>query len=101
MAAKNYFACFCRLLKHAPQTTKWKKESLKLRSTGLTFEKNVLQSACTTTMHQKSSESSRNDSLTKCCQEESRNNYFLNFQSSTNYPAFDVAFKKNRELWKK
>ena len=77
MAAKNFFACFCRLLKRAPQTTKWKKESLKLRSTVLTFEKNVLQSACTTTMHQKSSESSRNDSVTKCCQEESRNNYFL------------------------
>ena len=35
------------------------------------------QSACTTTMHQKSSESSRNDSVTNCCQEESRNNYFL------------------------
>ena len=77
MAAKKIFACFCRLLKRGPQTTKWKNESLKMRSTVLTFEKKVWQSACTTTMHQKTSESSRNDSVTNCCQEERRNNYFL------------------------
>ena len=77
MAAKNFFAYFCRLLKRGPQTTKWKNESLKMRSTVLTFEKNVWQPACTTTMHQKTSESSRNDSVTNCCQEASRNNYFL------------------------
>ena len=77
MAAKKIFACFCRLLKRGPQTTKWKNESLKMRSTVLTFEKKVWQSACTTTMHQKTSESSRNNSVTNYCQEERRNNYFL------------------------
>ena len=76
MAAKSFLACFCRLLKRGPQTTKWKNDSLKIRSTVLTFDKNVWQSACKTTMHQKTSESSRNDSVTNCCQEESRN-YFL------------------------
>ena len=39
MAAKTFFACFCRLLKRGPRTTKWKNESLKMRSTVFSFEK--------------------------------------------------------------
>ena len=79
MAAKNFLACFCRVLKRGPRTTKWKNESLKMRSTVFSFEKNEWNSACITTIFQKSLESSRNDSVTNCCKEESRktSNYFL------------------------
>ena len=56
-----------------------KNESLKMRSTVFSFEKNEWNSACITTFFQKSLESSRNDSVTNCCKEESRktSNYFL------------------------
>lgn len=79
MAAKIFFACFCRVLKRGPLTTKWKNELLKMRSTVFSFEKNEWKSACITTIFQKSLESSRNDSVTNCCKEESRktSNYSL------------------------
>ena len=79
MAAKIFFACFCRVLKRSPRTTKWKNESLKMRSTVFSFEKNEWNPAYITTIFQKSLESSRNDSVTNCCKEESRktSNYFL------------------------
>ena len=79
MAVKIFFACFCRVLKCGPQTTKWKNESLKMRSIVFRFEKNVWNSACITTIFKKSLESSRNDSVTNCCKEESckTSNYFL------------------------
>ena len=79
MAATIFFAYFCRVLKRGPRTTKWKNESLKMRSAVFSFVKNEWNPACITTIFQKSLESSRNDSVTNCCKEESRktSNYFL------------------------